>query len=366
MITVSDAPSTFVRPKRANRARSNTYASSGADTPPLSAADNSSVSGGSESSIDVGHLTMLLSNVSHPANAWVASRPRARGHGHRRRISQARMSRSSVYETIEEEHSVILSAPFRQLETIVASPMPSGAGSADASQVINDSVVVVDSDADSPRGSVDWNPEHGISLRKYYTLKNEADVTVEESKRDWTDTAFSMFAVQCKPMPMLFNTHLTHLIISLRSSPSSRWHEGDARALADELRRAPLSSDGPSHQVPDVLPRFSIRPGRLRRRHLAQLDVQPLSQPILVQSNIPSNVSSTIGASPAKSTKSGKRSFKGNENMADKQSKNATIRPRVNSSARRSALGWVKRPSKSSDQKENTSAGSLTKSVSFF
>jgi hypothetical protein len=278
MITVSDAPSTFVRPKRANRARSNTYASSGADTPPLSAADNSSVSGGSESSIDVGHLTMLLSNVSHPANAWVASRPRARGHGHRRRISQARMSRSSVYETIEEEHSVILSAPFRQLETIVASPMPSGAGSADASQVINDSVVVVDSDADSPRGSVDWNPEHGISLRKYYTLKNEADVTVEESKRDWTDTAFSMFAVQCKPMPMLFNTHLTHLIISLRSSPSSRWHEGDARALADELRRAPLSSDGPSHQVPDVLPRFSIRPGRLRRRHLAQLDVQPLSR----------------------------------------------------------------------------------------
>jgi hypothetical protein len=70
---------------------------------------------------------MLLSNVSCPANAWVASRPHACGHGRRRRISQARTSRSLVYETIEEEHSVILSAPFRQFETIFASPMPSGA-----------------------------------------------------------------------------------------------------------------------------------------------------------------------------------------------------------------------------------------------
>jgi serine/arginine repetitive matrix protein 2 len=141
----------------------------------------------------------------------------------------------------------------------------------------------------------------------------------------------------------------------IRSRTSSRASPYARAAFAAGISPNSMSShsrESSIASITEVLPSIAVRANVL--------------QPILVQSNIPSNISSTIGASPAKSTKSGKRSFKGNENMPDKQAKNATIRPRVNSSARRSALGWVKRPSKSSDQKENTSAGSLTKSVSFF
>jgi serine/arginine repetitive matrix protein 2 len=101
------------------------------------------------------------------------------------------MSRSSVYETIEEEQSVNLGPPA-MLDTILASPMPPP----NVSDIINDSVRIVDSD--SPRSSGEWDPNHGISMRKYFALKNEACETVEESKRVWQDTPFSVFAVQCK------------------------------------------------------------------------------------------------------------------------------------------------------------------------
>ena len=35
-------------------------------------------------------------------------------------------------------------------------------------------------------------------MRQYYALKHQADETLEESKRKWLDTPFSMFAVQSK------------------------------------------------------------------------------------------------------------------------------------------------------------------------
>jgi serine/arginine repetitive matrix protein 2 len=187
----------FRRPTRANRARSNTYASSGTETPPLSAADNSSVSGGSESSIDVSHLTMLLANMSHPSSNLGFTRSRPRVRGHRRRISQARASRSSIIETIEEEHSAVLGVP-PQLDAIAASP----ARTANLSNA-NQSVVIVDSDADSRRSSLEWDPNHGLSLRRYYALKDEANDVVQDSKRVWNDTPFSLFALQGM-IPSLF------------------------------------------------------------------------------------------------------------------------------------------------------------------
>ncbi|KAI0357590.1 hypothetical protein OH77DRAFT_1519472 [Trametes cingulata] len=130
--------SIFSKPAPAARSRSSTCtsSSSGAETPPLSASDGSLISGGSQSSIALGHLNTILTNITQPSSgvARARTRARARGMGHRRRIDQARMSRSSVYETIQEEAS--------------------------------------------------------------YALREEAQETVKESRRVWADTPFSIFAVQ--------------------------------------------------------------------------------------------------------------------------------------------------------------------------
>jgi hypothetical protein len=46
-----------------------------------------------------------------------------------------------------------------------------------------------------------WDDERGIvALRKFYALRDEAENTVLESKKIWTDTPFSVFAVQCKSL----------------------------------------------------------------------------------------------------------------------------------------------------------------------
>ena len=187
--------SIFSKPTPASRSRSSTYtsASSGVDTPPLSSSDGSSISGGSQSSIDIGQLNTLLTNASHPTSgvARARARTRARGTGHRRRIDQARMSRSSVYETIEEEASVLANSPSPQR------PTPQSLAKQAIDPMTNDSVYVVECDGDSIYS--EYDDEHGItSLRRYYALRSEAQVTVDESKRVWIDTPFSLFALQCR------------------------------------------------------------------------------------------------------------------------------------------------------------------------
>lgn len=184
----------FSRPGPANRSRSSTFtSSSGADTPPLSAEESSSQSDGSQSSIDLSRVNMILSNATHPVASTARDRvrARARGEGHRRRISQARASRSSVYETIEEEMS---SAP--------ASPQSMLPEKYSSHDLINSSVFIVDSEnasVDSVDAVSMWDDESGItSLRKYYTLREEAQDTVTHSKRVWLDTPFSLYAIQCR------------------------------------------------------------------------------------------------------------------------------------------------------------------------
>ena len=177
----------FSRPLPAARSRSSTCtSSSGADTPPLST-DGSSISGGSQSSIDLAHLDSLLAHSSHlpTSNTGAArtrTRLRARGQGHRRRYS-ARLSRRSVYETIEEETNV---SPARTMSSKSATP-------------ISQPVIVITSDSadlTAPDGSF-WDSERDIiAIDRYYALRNEADHTVVESKRIWTDTPFSLFAMQ--------------------------------------------------------------------------------------------------------------------------------------------------------------------------
>jgi serine/arginine repetitive matrix protein 2 len=112
-------------------------------------------------------------------------RSRGSGHRHSRRISGIRISRSSVYETIEEEMSVI--------NTPVLDGFPESVKT-NLSPVVDDSVIVVDPGDTS---SADWDERGIAALRRYYTLKDEADITISESKQVWLDTPFSIYSMQC-------------------------------------------------------------------------------------------------------------------------------------------------------------------------
>lgn len=184
----------FVRAGPTSRSRSSTFTStsSGTDTPPLSC-DGSSISGDSQSSIDVGHLSSLLSNATHPITRpnW---RARERGHGHRRRISEVEASRSSVYETIEEEsHAAPSPAPAPEPEPVLAQmtkPEPTSV------------FIVQDTEA---ADSLDWDEETSMmTMRRYWALKDEVQDTVQESQRVWLDTPFSLFALQCEGFCFFF------------------------------------------------------------------------------------------------------------------------------------------------------------------
>lgn len=196
----------FGRPGHSPSPRSSTYTdSSGAETPPLSISDGSSQSSGSQSSIDIAKLNAILTNIAHPmaGHARNPIRARARGQGHRRRLSQVDPSRSSVYETIQEENVSAQNTPAPP-RTLPPRTMLSP---------VRDDVVVVEADTESGY----WNDDRGfLALRKYFALRDEAHVTVEESKRTWIDTPFSVYAVQCKwrllfLRAILLNRHVTSL-----------------------------------------------------------------------------------------------------------------------------------------------------------
>lgn len=120
--------------------------------------------------------------MSHPIIMQSRNRIRSKGHGHRRRLSGIQISRTSVYETIEEENHTPVTDGFP--DSVKASLSP----------VIDDGVIIVDPD-DAP--TVQWDERGIVALRKYYTLKDEADTTIQESKQLWLDTPFSIYAVQC-------------------------------------------------------------------------------------------------------------------------------------------------------------------------
>ncbi|TFK47392.1 hypothetical protein OE88DRAFT_1728500 [Heliocybe sulcata] len=228
-----------------SRPRSGTVGSSDAGTPSLSS-DGSSQSGGSPSSIDVSHLDALLSDATEPTPD-VRARARCAGH---RRLSQARVSRHSmysVYETIEEEFSS------------GSDPSSSGAPNSFPS----DSVLVVDQDVET----AELDAEGGtVILRRYYTLQEEAEETVEESKRVWIDTPFSLFALQSFEPPRHgegMKAFLEHSRVSHGPLPS----ELRARRIRSRANSRP--SPYPRSDVslsPDqiVISRESVRPSVLR------------------------------------------------------------------------------------------------------
>lgn len=175
----------FSRPVPVSRSRSGTHSSTNSelDTPSLSSSgETSSVASDSISSIDLSRVNLSLTNMSYPVIMQSRTRTRSKGHGHRRRLSGIQLSRRSVYETIEEEnHSPVVDGFPDSLK-------------APLSPVIDDNVIIVDPDDVS---AVEWDERGIVALRKYYTLKDEADVTIEESKQLWLDTPFSIYAVQC-------------------------------------------------------------------------------------------------------------------------------------------------------------------------
>jgi serine/arginine repetitive matrix protein 2 len=190
----------FTRPGPTSRSRSSTCTSaSGSDTPPLLAEEYSSQSEGSQSSIDLSQVSMVLSKATQSvsaATARVGPRARPRGHGHRQRISEAKASRASMYETIEEEMSNASSPP--------TSPHAEHHSAPDDTSIVHNStcrssVFVVDPDIENLDSPSMWDDENGITqLRRYYTLREEAEDTVMHSKQVWLDTPFSVYALQCK------------------------------------------------------------------------------------------------------------------------------------------------------------------------
>lgn len=140
----------------------------------------------------MGNLDVILSNVTHPFTR-PTRRVRDKGNGHQRRVSEtAPLPRSSVYETIQEESSVMIS-PIAVPVSYAQVKLPEC-----------DTVYIVD-DTDEVDMEMEWDDDRGISsMRRYCALKDEAQDTVEESRRIWMDTPFSLFDLQCQYDPFFF------------------------------------------------------------------------------------------------------------------------------------------------------------------
>ncbi|KAJ7436078.1 hypothetical protein B0H11DRAFT_1937028 [Mycena galericulata] len=167
----------FSRPTP-NRSRSSTItaSSSGTETPPLLA-------------IQHRHVSSEYHAVErHPSDVDYNPRPNACSRS-RTGSPAPRASRSSVYGTIQEEYS---------------SPAPSSIGSKKSSSpTACQGVYIVDGEA----GSVDLNADAPgsdderciVALCRYYALRHDAEDLVTESRRMWSDTPFSFYALQGAP-----------------------------------------------------------------------------------------------------------------------------------------------------------------------
>ncbi|KAJ3725176.1 hypothetical protein C8R42DRAFT_718664 [Lentinula raphanica] len=336
----------FTRPSPATRSRSSTCtsSSSGADTPPLSASDGSSTSDGSQSSIDIAQLNRILANATHPISnmARQRDRARARGEGHRRRISQARMSRSSVYETIEEEVSSPADTPLSQ----------STASKKSSPTAIQPVFIVDPTDNASIHSLESWDEEHGIvAMRRYYELRSEAEYTVSESRRLWVVTPFSIFALQNFDPPC----HPSGMKALLASSVENYG------PLPSDLRpRRRRTSSRPSPYPQGRTIRVSLSPEYPRPNFVKETSSwtsnatqsPPLREVTALNPNITFD-------SPAPNPLMNKKVFSHQTNSPEKvMQKRDNVRPRVPSMTRRNALGWTKRSAKaSSELKENNSFG---------
>ncbi|KAF8198262.1 hypothetical protein K438DRAFT_1759648 [Mycena galopus ATCC 62051] len=239
----------FTRPSPNSRSRSSTIttSSSGADTPPPLFARRGLIHVG-QRRLAVEHRHTMTSRTDTPSR----TRPRGRGHGHRRRYS-ARVSRSSVYETTQEE---------RGSPATVRSKMSS-------SPTVHQGVFIVDPDA----GSVDmradgagWDDERGIvALRRYYVLRHEAEDTVTESERTWSHTPFSVYALQAFQPPKNPEDMQALLQHSVRTTAHCRrsWDRAEcARGPSRQAQRPSRMTPGESLRLSRPRPRGRPAPAR--------------------------------------------------------------------------------------------------------
>jgi len=344
----------FTRPLPA-RSRSSTCTSSlGAGTPPLSSSDGSSISEGSQSSIDLSQLNIALANVTHPLSNTERprARARARGKGHRRHYSKSHVSRSSVYETIEEESGLSPSKSVVSMKDDTTRRQP---------------IFLVDSNTLSIHSKGEesvWNDERGIvALLKFYALRDEA---VSECKRTWMDTPFSIFALQCK-----FSFYQPYSLL-LTQCPAFQppHHPAGMQALLEHSVQSygPLPSELRPRRVRS---RTSSRPSPYPASCISKSSVTTNTSKDHIQVDNKSNSTTTIKVlcelpvcsnTPAAPMLDVLKPFSplvlDTIKTAKDKKKSSNNRPRVASTTRRTALGWSKHSTgKSSDQKENVAVG---------
>ena len=206
---------------------------------------------------------------------------------------------------------------------------------------------------------IGWDDERGIiAMRRYGALKNEADDAVEESKRIWLDTPFSLFAVQSFQPPH----HPSGMEAMLEHSQQNYGPlPPDLRCHCSRSRTYSRPSPYPQRTVKSASPESASpqRSPQKKERTIANTPVATTTQPLRPKSV---NVNSRTPA-PAIKAPNPISPFivDFDKSKGDKSFNERTIRPRVTSSTRRAALGWSKRNTgKSSELKENTSIGTLT------
>jgi serine/arginine repetitive matrix protein 2 len=342
----------FSRPVPASRSRSGTHSSTSSDldTPSLSSSgETSSVASDSISSIDLSRVNLSLTNMSYPIIMQSRTRVRSKGHGHRRRLSGIQLSRRSVYETIEEENHTSVTDGFPDSVKAALSP------------VVDDSVIIVDPDDVS---TSEWDERGVVALRKYYTLKDEADVTIKESKQSWLDTPFSIYAVQC--MSHLISGGLLLTRFTAFEPPA---HRSGMRALLEHSRQTygPLSAE-----LRRIRSRTSSRPSpypqpqRTVKISLSPLTAGPEICTIVAPKPAPSTSPAPISAPQALQ----QRTVNVNTVAAEvsslmpgkivKGDSGSLSQSRSGSGTRRSMLGWAKRGIGKENQEKDLCSRAMT------
>jgi len=135
-----------------------------------------------------------------------------------------------MYATIQEE-DILSSAPSS----------PSSSHHASLSEALpeeSNAVHIVESDTESIFNPDEhtWDDTRGITaLRKFYHLKDEAESTVNESRRVWADTASSLLAIQGESFG--WSSAIQVLTpTSIQPSSERSWNQGVAGAVYEHLR----------------------------------------------------------------------------------------------------------------------------------
>ena len=314
----------------------------------------------------------MLSNTSNGDVGADRISSRLRASNHRRRISEARASRtSSIYETIDEE----VMYPAESFS--VKDDQLKGSVNSSASDLSNVRILQWDND------------ETGPALRMIYSLQEEARQALDASQRQFADTPFSIDALQCKYSVTYCSTCLNHSYIAFKPpSNISVWkalleHSKKTYGpLPQELHGCARTARARTNSRPSPYPRNRVfyapneLPPNLRTAMFSGKLAPPVSKPLQDKSVNPNIApSTTFEASKEAITKTFvpfSKTFKKKVSLAAlTKDKSSLVSPRsskrtqVFSSARsktplsekRSTKGKSPRKKKNKENKENIIKG---------